>query len=425
MRASIFYIFLSTATLATLIACGGDDDVVPPDDGGIMVDGGGDPDSGPMTGCTGRPTESPEPRGENVGIFDAAKNRIVTFGGNTTAPVMCAPRYTMTNEMWAFHLDCNNWERISPTGGPSVRGRAAAAFDSMRNRMIIYGGLAGDPFTGAPRLADAWAFDLATDTWEELATSGTAPAARSEPAIGYDPANDRLIVSGGDAGGLNGTDDLFALDLATNTWTELDGSSGPSPRYDQGYVVQEGRLYIVGGAEDGGFDGTVDYFNDVWAFEFATDTWSELVAHGAAGAPNGRFGWSTYVDDTLGRIVVFGGHDPTDLGNSNDVWAFDLGAGSWVNMRPGDTLNGTPLAMCNFPVDFTLPEEGSPERRYSCVATQNGTLGYALFGKTDCGNINDVWALDLGAGSWELLRPPTGGEACNRSGSTTCSMLCF
>jgi hypothetical protein len=291
--------------------------------------------------------------------------------------------------------------------------------------MIVFGGLSGDPFASAPRLSDVWAFDLGSDTWEELATTGTGPGRKAEAAVGYDAANDRFVVSGGEPGGLNGTNDLHALDLASGAWTALDGASGPSPRYDAAYATHDGKLYVIGGAEDSGFDGTTDYFNDVWAYDFATDAWQELVAHGAAGAPAGRFGWGAWVDGAQNRIVVFAGHDPTDLGNGNDVWAFDLAGGTWSNVRPGDTLNGRPLAMCNFPADFTIPEDGSPERRYSFVVAQTDTLGYAAFGKTDCGNINDVWSLDFASSAWELLRPPTGGEACNRTGSTTCSMLCF
>ena len=46
-------------------------------------------------------------------------------------------------------------------------------------------------------------------------------------------------------------------------------------------------------------------------------------------------------------------------------------------------------------------------------------------GKTDCGNVNDVWGLDLAAGTWNVLRAPTDGESCIRSGRTDCTTLCF
>ncbi|MDH5491260.1 MAG: kelch repeat-containing protein, partial [Myxococcales bacterium] len=99
--------------------------------------------------------------------------------------------------------------------------------------------------------------------------------------------------------------------------------------------------------------------------------------------------------------------------------------GTWAMLHPGDTLNSAPIGFCDFPPDFTIPEEGAPERRYSFVHGQSATTAFVFGGKTDCGNINDVWSLSLETADWLMLRPPTGGEACNRSGSLTCTSLCY
>ena len=109
----------------------------------------------------------------------------------------------------------------------------------------------------------------------------------------------------------------------------------------------------------------------------------------------------------------------------NDVWALDLRAGTWSNVRPGDTLNGRALGLCQFPADFTIPEADSPERRYGFAHVQDAEGAYILGGKTDCGNTNDVWRLRFDTDEWESLRTTTEGEACNRSGRTTCTELCF
>ncbi|MBW2464916.1 MAG: hypothetical protein JRH11_24920, partial [Deltaproteobacteria bacterium] len=137
---------LASSLLLTLAGCG-DDGTAPPTDSGIIFDGGGgdaDVDGGAVD-CTGRPTESPQPRGEVEGIYDEMNNRLVVFGGNTSAPVACMPVYTQTNELWAFELDCNNWRRLDSAGGPGNRSRTAIAVDTMRNRMIVFGGMDGDP----------------------------------------------------------------------------------------------------------------------------------------------------------------------------------------------------------------------------------------------------------------------------------------
>ncbi len=419
-------IFLASSLLLALTGCG-DDGTDPPADSGITFDGGdsgGDADvDGGAVDCTGRPTESPNPRGEVEGIYDEVNNRLVVFGGNTSSPVMCAPVYTQTNEIWAFELDCNNWQRLDSTGGPGNRSRTAIAVDTMRNRMIVFGGMDGDPFSGATRFDEVWAFDLSTDTWAEVTTTGAGPIAKGYAVAAYDAAKDRLLVHGGDPGGFNGVNEMHALDLATNTWTEISGGTTPSARLYHGVTWHGNEMFIFGGA--GGF-GAETYTNDVWAFDATTDTWREVHSGAGADAPLERFGADIWSDEATGRMLAFGGHDATDLGNSNDVLAYDYAAGTWSSVRPGDTLNGVALGRCDFPNDFTLPEEGmpTPERRHSGVGTQSATRAFITMGKTDCGIINDVWALDFATGTWELLRTPTGGEACNRSGSTTCSTLC-
>ena len=88
-------------------------------------------------------------------------------------------------------------------------------------------------------------------------------------------------------------------------------------------------------------------------------------------------------------------------------------------------MNGEALGICEFPADFTIPEEGSPERRYGFAHVTDEEGALIIGGKTDCGNTNDVWRLRFEDASWESLRPTTEGEACNRSGRTTCTELCF
>jgi len=409
-----------------LSACGDDGSGAPMEDAGItMDDGGGDTDAGPMVDCSDRPAEAPDTRGEVAGALDAERGRILVYGGDTAAPEMCMPRYNLVDEVWAFHLDCSSWERIETTGGPGIRARHAATVDAEGGRLLVFGGRERVGFGEYNNFNDVWAFDFATDTWSEIETTGTAPEARSSAVVAHDATNGRLLVFGGNVstGGLTltGVDDMWALDLATGEWSEITATGAPSPRLYHGGVVMGDELFVFGGTPD--FDGP--YHNDVHAFDMTTDTWREVAADGAAGAPETRFGGDLWADAERGRLIMAMGHDNTAMGNRNDMWAVDVASGEWTQLHPGDTLNGSPLGPCDFPEDFTIPEEGSPERRYSFVRAQEGSTGYMFGGKTDCGNINDVWAIDFATGDWEQLRAATGGEACNRSGATTCTSLCF
>jgi len=417
-------IFLLSFTL--LIACG--DDTNP-----MMPDGGGDvdatvdatPDAEPMVDCSDRPSESIDTRGEHQGVYDAVRGRIVIYGGNTSAPEMCMPRYNLVGELWAFHLDCQNWEPIAQDGmNPGIRARQGMTVDTRRGRALLFGGRDRVGFGEYENFNDVWALDLETDTWTEITTSGDAPTPKSTPVVAYDETNDRLLVFGGNTstGGLTltGTSEFHALDLETGVWAPIDAAGAPSPRLWHSGTIAGGELYIFGGTPD--YDGP--FLNDTHAFDLSAGTWRE-VHSGRGTAPKLRFGGELYADAANGRLLLFGGHDAFDMGNSNDVWALDIMAGTWSNVRPGDTLNGRALGVCRFPADFTIPEADTPERRYGFAHVQDAEGAYIIGGKTDCGNTNDVWRLGFDTNEWESLRTTTEGEACNRSGRTTCTELCF
>ena len=384
----------------------------------------GEPDAGMTVDCTGRPVESPDTRGETHGVFDLARNRIVAYGGDTSAPEMCFPQYTYVSELWAFHLDCNNWERIDAPGGPGPRGRFATAVDSDGGRMFFFGGRIKNAGGGYTSFDDVWALDLATDSWSDITPAAPGPSARSSAVMAYDPGSDRLLVFGGNVSNdplvLTGVGDTWALDIATGTWSEITAADAPSARLYHAATVMNGAMYVFGGTPD--FDGP--YYNDVHAFDMATDTWTQ-VAGGGPDAPVTRFGAGLFADSERNRLVMAFGHDATSMGNRNDMHAVDVGSGAWTELHPGDVYNGGSTGFCMFPPDFTTPEDGAPERRYSFLYADGEGRGYAFAGKTDCGNTNDVWAIDYATNAWEQLRPATGGIACNRSGATTCSMLCF
>jgi hypothetical protein len=395
------------------VACGTDNAPPAEVDAGVVADAGTN-DAG--VDCSGRSADAPETRGEVSGVLDADRQRIVLFGGNTSAPEMCMPRYTQTAELWAFELDCSTWRRIDAPGGPGPRARHVAVHDTARDRMLVFGGRSevGTDF------ADVWAFDLATNAWSELVTTGTGPAPTYSAAGVYDVARDRLVVFGGNTGSFVGTDGTFALDLATSTWTPIATPEAPPARLLHAATVLGNEMVVFGGASD--FDGP--FLNDVWAFDLTTDQWRSIRG-GGPDAPPVRFGAELFADGAGSRVWMFGGHDLTNLGNKNDLWALDTTTTAWTEVRAGDVLNGIPSGPCMFPPDFTIPDEDSPERRYAFARVQSATTGYVFGGKTDCGNVNDVWAVDVATGVWSQLRVATNGESCNRSGAVECTTLCF
>ena len=169
-------------------------------------------------------------------------------------------------ETWAFHPDCDNFERIASEGGPSARGRHAVAYDPGRNWMLVHGGRHRVDTSGVYTLFDdTWALDLATDTWVQVAAGGP-PARSNHTAV---VAGDRMIVFGGNTS-TNGLqfsplDDLWALDLNRGTWTELQTVDGPSARLFHAAVVSADgtTMFVYGGGDESAFTGP--FFADLWA----------------------------------------------------------------------------------------------------------------------------------------------------------------
>jgi hypothetical protein len=97
----------------------------------------------------------------------------------------------------------------------------------------------------------------------------------------------------------------------------------------------------------------------------------------------------------------------------------------WSTLRVGDAYNNPPTGFCAFPPDFATIDAGSPERRHAHVFVGGPDVAVTTGGKTDCGNVDDVYAFDFATETWSELLPATVGEACLRKGGVTCNDMCF
>ena len=136
---------------------------------------------------------------------------MLLVGGNPGAP---------GSDVWALSLTgVATWAQLLPAGvPPSGRNASAAVYDSVRDRILVFGG-----YDGTAR-NDLWSLDLSgTPAWTQIAAAGTPPSPRWGHVAIYDPVRDRMLVHGGTAAfGGPGIDDLWELSLAgTPTWTQL------------------------------------------------------------------------------------------------------------------------------------------------------------------------------------------------------------
>ncbi len=306
----------------------------------------------------------PPPRGFHTAIYDSVRDRMIVFGGDDGAP---------RNDVWALSFDGNpTWSQLAPTGTPpSPRAWHVAVVDRARNRMIVHGGVAG-----GTRFADTWALSLgATPAWTLLATAGSAPA-RSSHCGRYDAAGDRLVVFSGLDGAGAARGDVWALTLgATPTWSTLAPSgTPPSARYGASarYDALRGRALFFGGGT--GAPNT----NETWALSLTgAPAWTLLPA---PNPPQGRQFHSATYDPFGDRLLVFGGSSGPVL---SDTWALSLAS-------PGSA--GVPLT--------------STRRRGHSALLDTARRRMIVFGGENGTQLNDVWEFGLApGGTWARLNP--------------------
>jgi len=366
-----------------------------------------DGSTGMLDDCSGRGLR-PSARSEFDGVWDSGRQAMIMFGGDQGIPVMCSPQSDFVAETWALHPDCDEFELLDEGG------------------MIIHGGRWRPGTMGAYTLYDdTWAFDLATDTWEPIASAG--PVARTNHTAVV--ANNQLLIYGGNAStdGLAfiPLDDLWSLDLDTGVWTELQTLGAPSPRLFHAATISadQGTMFIYGGGDESAFTGP--FFPELLALDLRTGQWS-LLHDGSGTAPVGSIWGELLLDPTANRLLSWGAHEDNQLGNNNKIWEFDLGSNSWTMLEEGDVLDNVSATFCNFPADFVIPAEGTPERRSAGVGVLTDDNELLIFGgKTDCGFVDDVWSWPLAGGPWNNRVRATQGEICVRAFAEGCDSMCM
>ena len=234
--------------------------------------------------------------------MDAADGRLLVHGGHDGSGRLA--------DIWAYQLAGNSWTKLLPSGAaPEARCYHVAAMDAASGRLLVHGGLGG-----GGNLADLWAYNLGVNSWTQLAPSGEAPGARYEHAGALDAASGKLLVHGG----YPYSGQLWAYHLDANSWTQLSPSgAAPSARNGQVAAMDAGggKLLVHGGMGGGNV-----FLADIWAYDLAGNSWTQLLPSGAA--PEARCLHVAAMDAAGGRLLVQGGSG--GLGATNtlaDIWA--------------------------------------------------------------------------------------------------------
>jgi hypothetical protein len=288
--------------------------------------------------------------------------------------------------------------------GPGVRNAHAMVFDSVRERVVMFGGADAAAVRG-----DMWTWNGAQ--WQRDPSTGATP--RTFPAMAWDEARREAVLFGGRRV-------LFGTDKDRNTFlgdTWLLGKAGwrraspggPPPRAEAGIAFDTHRAVVVlfGGYNDEG--GTTNRLGDTW--EWNGVEWKLRSTTG----PAARSGVGMAYDPSLRRVVLFGGNG----GPRSDTWAWN--GTRWEQMAtntvPGvfNSLlaydaargqlvrttgwNGRARTSDTWVLENALwrlvTSEDPPARNHSAVSFDSKRNRLVLFGGHDGDRVfGDVWEWD-------------------------------
>ncbi|HEV8456281.1 MAG TPA: kelch repeat-containing protein [Gemmatimonadales bacterium] len=206
----------------------------------------------------------PSPRSTHSAFYDRRRDRMIVYGGNTGSQV---------GETWALDLSANVWTELDDgTLGPSPSAFPAVAFDERNNQILVFSGLG--------QTDDVWVLSLSgTPTWNQIAVPGPRPAARYGAVAAYDTLKEAMLLSGGNGNTSGSLNDSWALVLSGGpVWIPIDvGSDIPTGRTESVGVYDQasGRLVLFGGTEFG-----FALRSDTWvlAVDRATPVLASLVS---------------------------------------------------------------------------------------------------------------------------------------------------
>ena len=276
---------------------------------------------------------------------DTTRRRIVLFGGS----------YTSSGggdlaDLWEW--DGRRWRFLAPSGpAPSRTGYAAAAFDSRRERFVMFGGVSSS-IVVEQLIATTWEWDGVR--WLDRSTA-QGPSARRGAAMTYDPVRGVVVMFGG-ATAVKNLDELWEWD--GNSWTlRVPAGAKPAPRSGAAMAAYHGEVLMFGGIDDVGLG-----MDDLWRWDGAS--WTQL--------PDPMLGKRMFASLTYDlardRLVLVGGSSL-----AGPIKVAELDQTGWHQQAPAAPVISTP----NVAFDT--------RRRRAIVVAQNRTWSL----------LHDAWE-DLG-----------------------------
>ncbi|KAI9215839.1 hypothetical protein BC828DRAFT_401529, partial [Blastocladiella britannica] len=244
------------------------------------------------------------------------------------------------------------WYDMSPWGArsqvlPNMQGHGAVHVGN--SQVLVYGGQS--PFGAFP--STVMMLDYDPFEWKPVVDggSGTLPAGRMFHAMGYDGTGNVVYVFGGQgaAGGAAGPSgilgDTWKYNVATAKWTAVTpGTSVPSGRTNMAHATVGRSMYVYGGVSSSGA-----VLDDLWAFDMAAGSWSAVTPVVSSSSSSGSAATvrppglqhATLVAVNGTNLVLYGGTDGSGVSRS-DLYVFSPADRTWMLQAPSTLGSGPP-----------------------------------------------------------------------------------
>jgi hypothetical protein len=183
------------------------------------------------------PANSPVPRSDFALAYDAARQRVVLFGGTLSTQG--------TQETWLW--DGNNWTLVDPATKPPAGSGNAMTYDAAREEVVLFSGW-----------NQTWTWN--GSNWTQRGSHSFAN--RTTPAMAYDPIREVVLLNGG-----SGLRETWSWD--GSGWTQLAPADSPLGTQFHTMVWDDARQRMV---LFGGQHGLESYSADTWLWDGTT--WS-------------------------------------------------------------------------------------------------------------------------------------------------------
>jgi PKD repeat protein len=255
---------------------------------------------------------SPTVWGEHALAYDSVRGRVILYGGNATGWPYETTTWELSGSQWL----------TTTTSGPTARYGMEMAYDGAQ--VILFGG--SSPSDVA--LNQTWAYTNAV--WSQPTLTSTVPASRTYPSLAANPISGTLYLFGGNDS-TTAFNDLWRYQAGS--WSQL---SPPNPKPEARslagltYDPDQNRLLLFGGRT---ISGTI--LADLWAYNLAANSWTLLDGGGGGGDPAARMAHSLTYDLAASRAVLVGGVASDGESLLSGTWHYQ---GGWIVANPATAI---------------------------------------------------------------------------------------